>query len=587
MSILDRAKNRWTRWTRGSALRVWYAPSYRLPLASVESIGLDARRADRVLGYLLHTAVVSRREVQEPERIRYQDLARVHSDELLTSLQQPETLASIFAVDSTEIIVDELLHTVRQAAGGTLAGARHALQTGRPNLNLLGGFHHAGRDRASGFCPINDIAVAVATLRHEGFTGTIAILDLDAHPPDGIAECLSDFSDVWIGSISGTDWGVLPGVDETRLPTGADDALYLSTLDALLGRAPPSDLAFVIAGADVLAGDRYGGFSLTLSGVRTRDLKVAVALRGLPSVWLPGGGYSSDAWRVLAGTALAIGLDSGAEVPRSYDPLRAHYAFIAKKLSRDQLEGAEFTEADLLTDLGAQRPIRINFLDFYTAEGLEHALFRYGILAHLRRLGYGDFRVLVDRNEGGDRLRLMAKAEGAEHLLLECVLQKRILEGEELLYVHWLTLRNPRARFSAKRPQLPGQEVPGLGLARETGELIRRAAERLDLAGVALRPAWFHTAYAGLKMGMRFRDARRQGRFLALLRDLNLKHWPLLEVTNAIAEHRVLLNGQPYPWEAELMVYRSHGAVFDDQAEVKEAEESSHFTVISPGSGEE
>ena len=40
---------------------------------------------------------------------------------------------------------------------------------------------------------------------------------------------------------------------------------------------------------------------------------------------------------------------------------------------------------------------------------------------------------------------------GAVHARLS---GKRIA-GAETLYVHWLTLRNPRARFSADRPKLP------------------------------------------------------------------------------------------------------------------------------------
>ena len=42
---------------------------------------------------------------------------------------------------------------------------------------------------------------------------------------------------------------------------------------------------------------------------------MADALLNVPSVWLPAGGYTGDAWRVLAGTAIAVALDWGLIVP--------------------------------------------------------------------------------------------------------------------------------------------------------------------------------------------------------------------------------------------------------------------------------
>src|SRR5439155_13889095 len=156
--------------------------------------------------------------------------------------------------------VDEMMTTIRLACGATIDAAREMLRpshriVGRRALNLLGGFHHAKPDVAGGFCPVNDVAVGIAALRADGFRGKVLVIDLDAHPPDGTAACLQGDPSHWIGSISGSDWGPLPGVDETVLPEGAGDDAYLSALDALLSRMPGGELAFVLAGGDVLAGD--------------------------------------------------------------------------------------------------------------------------------------------------------------------------------------------------------------------------------------------------------------------------------------------------------------------------------------------
>jgi hypothetical protein len=449
--------------------------------------------------------------------------------------------------------VDEVMTTVRLACGGTLAGARDTLRTRAPALNLLGGFHHAAPAAAGGNCPVNDVAIAVATLRAEGFSGQVAVLDLDAHPPDGLAACLAGDARVWIGSLSGSDWGPLERVDETVLPDRAGDAADAEALAALLARMPRPRLAFVLAGGDVLAGDRLGRLGLTLAGARDRDLVVAAELDGVPTVWLPAGGYCDDAWRVLAGTGMAVAASSRDPIPRTYDPIAARFARVSQELSPTALtEAGELTAEELEEELGIRPRRQRVLLGFYTAAGVEHAFFRYGIFDHLERMGFRQLRAAFDATGAGERVRILGQSGGEEHVLVEVVLERRRVAGAEMLYVHWLSLRNPRAQFSDKRPRLPGQEVPGLGLAREIGTMLALMATRLGLGGVVFRPAHYHTAYAA-RHEFQFVDPDRQGRFEALVRDL--AGVPLLEATVAIAEGKVRLDGAPYPWEADEMAY--------------------------------
>jgi acetoin utilization deacetylase AcuC-like enzyme len=564
-------------------LPVWHSPSYRLPLTGLESrVGMEPRRADYVAFWLRESGAISSRDLRVPRPISFEDLDRVHGLELLESLARPEALARIYAVDPSDVPVDEVLATIRLACGGTLAAAREALTTGAPTLNLLGGFHHAAPDVAGGFCPVNDIAVALAALRVEGFRGTAVVLDFDAHPPDGTAACLAADPDSWIGSISASDWGPLARCDETVLPEGTGDVTYLATLDALIRRMPRPGLAFVIAGGDVLAGDRLGRLGLTLAGARKRDLAVAAALQGVPAVWLPGGGYHDDAWRVLAGSGMVLATGSEAPVPQNYDPLAARFAGIMAELSPAKLAGdPEFTAKDLEEALGLASPESTQrlLLGYYTAAGLEHSLYRYGVLGYLQRLGYGSFRVTIDRASPGDRARLYAEARGEEHVLVELVLQKRRVAGHEVLYVHWLHMRNPIARFSDTRPRLPGQEVPGLGLAREFGELLALIARRLELAGVVLRPAHFHTAFPA-RHNFTFLDPARQGRFEAMMRDL--RDVPLLDVTTAVAEGRVLMNGEPYAWEADEMALWLQPVMPEPRAEIDAEAQRTTFSIRAP-----
>lgn len=571
------------------SIPVYYDPAYRLPLPAFEGrMGGEPRRADFVAWLCQEEPLLSRCVLRRPERVRYEDLLRVHSPTYLESVNQAETLGHIFATDPTELPMEELLLSMRLGCGATVQATRWVLGNGGSAINLHGGFHHAARQHGSGLCVWNDLAVAIAVVRSEGFSGQVVILDLDAHPPDGTADCVCDDPKVFIGSLSGSDFGPLGAtdsaaarsrVDETLLPEGCDDGRYLAALSVLLSRIPKPDLLLVIAGGDVLRGDRLGKLGLSLSGARSRDRMIAHALPEIPTVWLPGGGYSPQAWMVLAGTALVVAADSEQSIPSDYDPMRSRFATIAKDLSLAALGGnSELTEDDLADLLGA--PVeRKRLLDYYTPEGLEYGLTRYGVLPFLRRIGYDQFRIQIQRAaSGGDTMHLYGHGkDGRESLLIDCIVEQQQVAHEPVLYVHWLSLRNPQAHFSVQRPQLPGQNAPGLGVAREMVEVLGRVASRLGLHGVAYRPAYFHTAYPA-RHRFRFVEPERQGRFLALIRDLS--YLSLLDASTALAEGRVRLGGTPYQWESDEMVYWLSPHTEDEQ-QIKHTLAECQFTVDS------
>ncbi len=561
------------------ALKVFYDECYRLPFTNADNrIGsAETRRADEALVYLLDTNVITERDVVAPAAASYFELGRVHSEVYLESLHRPETLARIFAVDASDLSVDEVLHSLRLACGGTLAATRLTLSSQLPCFNLFGGFHHAAPDRGAGFCALNDVAVAISAVRAEGFHGQIGIVDLDYHPPDGTVACLAAYENVWLGSVSGESWGPLLGVDETVLPKGTGDDVYLQALEGLLQRMPACKLTFVLSGGDVLSGDRLGGFELSLSGVRRRDLMVSQAIDGVSQVWLPAGGYSAHAWKVLAGTAVALALRKEEPIAPTYDPVASRLWNIAGTLQTERLGHPEAA----LDELFGKRKGPTLLLGYYSAEGIEYALERYRMLPFIRRLGFEKLRVDIVPMANSERACLFGTdvATQRESVLMEVELSRTRVAEFTCLFVNWLSLRNPRAAFSAKRPKLPGQEVPGLGLAREATQLLELMAKRLVLDGVAFRPSWFHMAYTA-RHAARFVDPARQGRFEALLRDLAAV--PLLEATRALAEGQVTLNDDPYQWEADEMVQIPAFTEDEAQAEIRRlAREGAHFALRS------
>lgn len=533
---------------RGEPRIVWH-PEYRLPSTSLAArSGLDPRRPELVRDALVELGVVTEAAILSPERAGWDELGRVHTPAWLEAITQPGVLAELFAVEPWDVPTDAMLESLRRAVGGTMLAARSAVATPGPVLNLSGGFHHARPDGGGGFCALNDVAVALAALREKGFAGRVRVVDVDAHPPDGLAACLGPT--VWIGSLSGMSWAAPAHVDETHLPPGTGDHAYLAALAAMLARMPPAELTFVIAGGDVREGDRMGNLALTEAGVRQRDAAILAALAGGASVWLPGGGYRADAWRVTAGTALVLARSPKRILPSDFDPMRARFRRVSAGL------GSLFDDMDLRSEdldalLGPHRDEAPRVMGLYSRAAVELALERFGVSATVRRLGYGELRALVDRVALGDRFRLYGTARGVEHLLAESVLDRGRIAGEEVLFVHWLTLRHPLGAWKAGPGPLPGQEVPGLGLAREAGELHRRIAERLGLPGVAMRPSWLHVAWA-CRQNMHFVSPQAQGEFEALFRDLG--DIPLPELSRLATAGGLLCNGQRWRWEAPELV---------------------------------
>ncbi|MCB9682334.1 MAG: histone deacetylase [Alphaproteobacteria bacterium] len=570
------------RWSGARPLPVWYHEGYRLPVHDIrEAVGIEPRRADLALWGLLGAGNRHLLDVHESTRATYGELGLVHTAAYLESLTQPLSLSAVFGLHRRQFPVDAVLSTVRLAVGGTIAATRYVLAEGGPALNLLGGFHHAFPDKGAGLCPVNDLAIALAVARSNGFGGQVVVLDLDAHPPDGTAACTVDDDRVWIGSISGSDWGPLPDhVDETVLP-GADDAAYVAALDALLDRAPKAELVFVLAGGDVLSGDRLGALALTPDGACRRDRHVRRWLDDTPSVWVPAGGYAERAWRVLARTAVTLVGPAAHPVPPDLDPVASRFAYVSRNLDPRDLVGTEdpetfLTQAEVDAMFGSHRqdgPPRL--LGYYTAEGVEYALHAFGFLTQLRRLGYGRFHVELTPSPTGDRVQLTGEAGGERHLLWEMVVSVEKLDSERLLYLNWMTMRHPLGSFQPGQPRLPGQDVPGLGLAEEAMQLLVRVCERLGLAGILLRPAWYHTAWMSRER-FRFVDPTVQGQFEALQRDLG-SH-PLLVVSEAVAQGRVRCNGAPWTWPAEPMVLWL-GDHAEDADAVRIARESVRFTL--------
>ena len=193
-------------------------------------------------------------------------------------------------------------HSAAHAAKLVLKGERACYALSRPPG------HHATREVASGFCYVNNAAVAAEVLREKH--DRVAVLDVDVHHGNGTQEIFYERDDVFTVSIHADPVRFYPffwGYAEERgsgdgtgfnlnlpLPRGTADDDYLDTLDtaiAAIGKYSPGALVIAL-GLDAYEGDPLRGLAITTPGFGRIARRIGEL--DLPTVLVQEGGYLSD-----------------------------------------------------------------------------------------------------------------------------------------------------------------------------------------------------------------------------------------------------------------------------------------------------
>jgi acetoin utilization deacetylase AcuC-like enzyme len=273
-----------------------YHAGYVVPLSPEHPFPMS--KYELLKGLLVREGVLAETDLMEPAPIPLEIAAQVHTADYLAKL----SAAALTPAEVRRLGLPwtaSLWDRSQLAAGGTLLAARTALDEGLA-ANLAGGTHHAFADHGEGFCVLNDVAIAIVQLRAEGTIRRALILDLDVHQGNGTAAIFAESDAVFTFSMHGEKNYPATKMRSTLdvgLPDGIGDEEYLATLarhlPQVLERAD-ADIAFYVAGVDVVAGDRYGKLALSEEGLRAREQSVirAVRSRGLPLVIVLAGGYA-------------------------------------------------------------------------------------------------------------------------------------------------------------------------------------------------------------------------------------------------------------------------------------------------------
>jgi acetoin utilization deacetylase AcuC-like enzyme len=302
------------------------------------------------LAYLREPAgpVVTRRDIEKVHDRAFTaalygeglEKALLNAYELIDSQGRPHRYEPEHAVKP----LSGLFETIAAQAGGSYLACRLALAEGPGFCYYLGGgMHHARYDSGSGFCLINDVAIAaLKILAEKPGDFLIWIVDLDAHKGDGTAElvrlarkrgecavpvavsapapCIltlsvhmtkgwpldaENLAQAEPGRApfvpSDVDIGVDSGEEPEYVPRLEAGLRQMETLSLAYRRNSLPDLIIVVDGADPYEHDGLpstGLLKLSLEQCLARDnlvYRYAVE-RNIPSAWIMAGGYGERAW---------------------------------------------------------------------------------------------------------------------------------------------------------------------------------------------------------------------------------------------------------------------------------------------------
>ena len=279
-------------------LKIAYDPIYAHPLP--EGHRFPMLKYELMPGQLLHEGTITEENIFAPQLCSSETVLLTHEEAYLNKLIHQHLSAREQRVigfpQSPALTQRELI-----IAQGTIDGCMYAMENGVA-MNIAGGTHHAFKNRGEGFCMLNDQAIASNYLLNNNLAKKILIIDLDVHQGNGTAKLFEHEPNVFTFSMHGKNnypFHKEKSDLDVELLDGTNDEIYLQllrdTLPALIEKVQP-DMAFYLAGVDILETDKFGKLKVTMNGCKQRDEFVFTQLKqnNIPCQTSMGGGYSAD-----------------------------------------------------------------------------------------------------------------------------------------------------------------------------------------------------------------------------------------------------------------------------------------------------
>lgn len=256
------------------------------------------------------------------QEITREEILMAHDPEYVDFVQRKSKESKGFLDYGDTPAYPNVFDDAMKAVAATLTLAKTLLQEPGIGFNPNGGFHHARRRSAGGFCVFNDLAVAALWLRKQG-VGRIAIVDIDAHHGDGTQQILYG-EDILKISLHGYGYGFYPGtgwIDELGegrglcrninipVPLGSGDDVFRMALEEMITpqlEAYKPEFLILQAGVDGHVGDPLADLKFTENSYLRFAKKIHELADQIPVLVTGGGGYVPDTVARIWSLELAV-----------------------------------------------------------------------------------------------------------------------------------------------------------------------------------------------------------------------------------------------------------------------------------------
>ena len=222
-------------------------------------------------------------------------------------------------------------------------------------------------------------------------------------------------------------------------------------------------------------------------------------------------------------------------------------------------------EKDILSDLIEEKATSL-FLGRFSMTEVRAVLGRKNFYREAKVRGLLPLAFELDSSEYPvQRLRIFYEEPNPDKMIVDLKIREGRLSPKPYLHlepgffehdylaIEWLTLQNPRLSFSEKRPPLPGQQHPGLGLRKKVVDIFVYIARILRKDGLLAFPAYFHNAILFSRF-FSFLNPAKLAEILAIEKTfpkIPFKHLAWIVYLNCLRYE----DGRVYEWKAEEQVY--------------------------------